>query len=215
MAEEPGELRNEIAEHRAAIGSTVDQIENRVSPSRVIARRRDQVRRRLTDVVDSVLGNDEPEYRRYRSRRDHWEPVSSDRAHDGFDDDFGDDTSLTDRIRGAGEALPDTDEATRRMRRKTRGNPAAVGMIGFGVGLLLGSVLPETERERHLARQAQSDLNRTAADAARTGQRIAEDVAEPARDAATDLKESAKDAGRELKDEAADAARSVKDQATT
>lgn len=56
------QLRARIEEQRMGITGTVEQIENRIMPGRIMARRRDSVRRALTDLRDTVLGNDEPDY---------------------------------------------------------------------------------------------------------------------------------------------------------
>ena len=61
MAQEPDQLRNQLDRQRAEIAGTVDQIENRVNPSHVLARRSDRIKRRVTDWKDAVFGNDEPD----------------------------------------------------------------------------------------------------------------------------------------------------------
>ena len=61
MAEEPIELREEIADHRSRLSDTVDQIENRVRPSRMLSRRRDRVRTWMSDTADRVLGERDPD----------------------------------------------------------------------------------------------------------------------------------------------------------
>ncbi len=55
MAEDPGtdELRNQIDEQRAAISDTVEQIENRVVPGRVMARSQDRVKDRMSGLKPS------------------------------------------------------------------------------------------------------------------------------------------------------------------
>lgn len=55
MAEDPGtdQLRNQIDEQRAAISDTVEQIENRVVPGRVMARGQDRVKGRMSAMKPS------------------------------------------------------------------------------------------------------------------------------------------------------------------
>jgi hypothetical protein len=62
MAEDPDQMRARIDHQRSEITQTVDEIGNRVSPSHIVARRQDRMRRRLTDWRDLVFGNDEPDY---------------------------------------------------------------------------------------------------------------------------------------------------------
>jgi hypothetical protein len=83
-------------------------------------------------------------------------------------------TSARDRI----EHVPDA------ARRQTKGNPLAVGLVAFGGGLLLASIMKPTSREQQLASNVQPELERAASHLRETGQELAAELAEPARDAA-------------------------------
>ena len=54
------------------------------------------------------------------------------------------------RAAGAVQQAPDT------IVRQTQGNPLAAGLIAFGVGWLVSSLLPATEKEQQLAQQAET-----------------------------------------------------------
>lgn len=62
MAERAEELREQLDAQRADITRTVEQIENRVVPGRILERRKYRMRRSITDFRDRLMGNDQPEY---------------------------------------------------------------------------------------------------------------------------------------------------------
>jgi hypothetical protein len=85
-----------------------------------------------------------------------------------------------------------------------RGNPIAVGLIAFGVGLLAASMLPASSKEKELAESAK-DMASPAVDK----------LKEAAHTMADDLKEPAKEAAQSVKDAAQGAASNVKDAASS
>lgn len=204
MDQEPDELRDDIDRRRSQISATVDQIENRVSPSRVMARRTDRVRNRLTDWKDSVFGNDEPNYPQ-RSQR-----------YTGFDTDDDEGQSAADRARDMASSATDTvQQAPHMVRRQTRGNPLAAGVVALGAGWLVGSLLPESRTERKAARRIEPQLAEIADTAKAEGQALAEDLKGPAKEAVESVKQEGKRAVDEVKAEGQEAAASVKDRANS
>jgi Protein of unknown function (DUF3618) len=190
MAERTDELRQDIDQKREDIGYTVDQIQNRVSPGRITARGRYRIRRRWIDVKDRILGNDETEYP--------WEkPVQRVSNRVG---------EVTDR---ASEMMSDVRESVaetpRMVRRQTQGNPVAAGFIAFGGGLLVGTLLPETQAERDAARRLEPSMAGIAQEAGEIGKDVAEDVKTTAVEAIDELKDSAAVAAEGVKDEAKEA----------
>jgi hypothetical protein len=49
-------------------------------------------------------------------------------------------------------------QAPRRAKRKTQGNPLAAGVIAFGLGMLVSSLIPSSEKEREAVSQLQENL---------------------------------------------------------
>ena len=49
--------------------------------------------------------------------------------------------------------IPEESTAATAARRQTQGNPLAAGLIAFGVGWLVSSLLPDSQKERELAHQ--------------------------------------------------------------
>jgi hypothetical protein len=112
----------------------------------------------------------------------------------GSDDDGH--RSLGDMASDAGDAMG---EAGQRVKAKADGNPLAVGLIAFGVGWLVASLIPASEKEQQLAASEK--------DAA---QPLVHEAADAAKQVACDLKEPAQNASRSVKDAAQDDAATVK-----
>jgi Protein of unknown function (DUF3618) len=190
MANRTDELREDIDQKREDIGYTVDQIQNRVSPGRITARGRYRVRRWWIDAKDRILGNDQSEYP--------WE-----RQVQGVSNRVVD---VTDR---ASEMMSDVREgvaeAPRMVRRQTQGNPVAAGFIAFGGGLLVGTLLPETQTERDAAKRLEPSVAGIAQEAGEIGKDVAEDVKTNAVEAIDEVKDSASAAAEGVKDEAKEA----------
>ena len=141
-----------------------------------------------------------------------------DRQKDKVRGAFG---SLRNRIMGAaddaGSALSDAGssvgEVKDRVVAKAEGNPIAVGLIAFGVGLLAASLIPASQREKDLAEdvkeQAQPLVEKVKDAASEAGRNLKE----PAQNAANAVKDAATDAADTVKEEARDATHQVKDQA--
>jgi gas vesicle protein len=91
-------------------------------------------------------------------------------------------------------------------RRRTRGNPLAAGLIAFGAGWLLSSLLPATEPEQQLASQVK-DL------ATEKGRPVAQQLGQAGQQAAQELGESAQQKAQSVKETMTGAASTVTDEA--
>jgi uncharacterized membrane protein len=100
------------------------------------------------------------------------------------------------------------------VRRQTRGNPMAAGLMAVGAGWLVGSVLPRSDRERAMAQRIEPALSDAAAAVKHEGEELASEMREPVRDAVDDVKHTGQDAAADIRDEAKDAAGSVKQSAS-
>jgi hypothetical protein len=56
MGKSPEELRGDIARTRDNLSGTIDAIEDRVVPGRIVERRKEQFRSRLSGIKDTVMG---------------------------------------------------------------------------------------------------------------------------------------------------------------
>jgi hypothetical protein len=195
-------MRARIDQQRDEISNTVDQISNRVSPSHIVARRQDRMRRRLIGWKDAVFGNDEVDFPAPRGERSRFaeQPAADGRSESGIRGRAGEMAS------GAASAVQETPTA---IRRQTRGNPMAAGAIAVAAGWLVGGLLPETGREKQVVKLVEPQLAEAASEAKSEGRELVEDLREPAMDAADHVKEAGMHAADDAKDLARQSARSV------
>jgi gas vesicle protein len=179
------ELRGELAAERANLGADLDAIGDRMSPGRIVQRRRAAVRQRMGDVRDRIMGTADD------VRESLTAPVS-DAA-----------SSVSDSMRDAPEA----------MRRTTTGNPLAVGLVAFGAGLVIATLLPETDTEQHLVENVQPKLEELASTAGEAAHDVAAAVKPTVQQAAHDVQQSAQEAVGHVKEQATHAASKTADEA--
>ena len=200
MAERTDELREDIEQKRSDIGYTVDQIQNRVSPGRVTARSSYRARRWFIDTKDKLMGNDQPGYP--------WENLSQ-----GFTQRA---EEMTDRASEMVSDAKDTiSQAPGKMRQQTRGNPLAAGLVAFGSGMLLGTLLPETNVETRAARRLEPGVSSVVSEAGEIGREITEEMKVSAEKAVDEVKDTAATAAESVKEEARQAADRAKEQTGT
>lgn len=120
--------------------------------------------------------------------------------------------SVKDRVMGAADdaragvagAGSSASDSLSDVKAKAEGNPIAVGLIAFGVGMLVSSLIPASSKEK----EAAAELKVRA-------QPVVDQVTEVAKDVGTNLKQPAQDAAEAVKDSASDAVETVKSEAGT
>jgi gas vesicle protein len=88
--------------------------------------------------------------------------------------------------------------------RKAQGSPIAAGLIAFGAGLLVSSLLPPSKTEQQAAEKVKD-----------TAQPMVDDLTDIAKEVAGSLKEPAQQALEGVQSAASDAAATIKDDATS
>ena len=125
--------------------------------------------------------------------------------------------SADDVRSGVGGAVSDAGssvaDAGRTVVDKAQGNPLAVGLIAFGVGALIASLIPPSTKEQELASAAKDAAQPLLHEAAEVGKQVADDLKEPAQEAVQSVKETAQEGVSTVKEEAADRASDVADDA--
>lgn len=111
----------------------------------------------------------------------------------------------------AGEMLHDAPGA---VASKARGNPMAAGLIAFGAGLLLSSLVPGSEKEREMVHTLKEKAEPLTEELTHAAKDIAADLKEPAAEAVENIKSSARDSAESLKSETADEASHLQGQAS-
>lgn len=173
---DPDQIRREIEATRADLSNNVNALSESVKPGNVARRQVDKVMGSASDLKDRVMG-------------------SADDASSSAGSAIGD---------AAGSVKDAAGNAPSALTSRTRGNPVAAGLIAFGVGWLVASLIPASAAEQ----QAATALKERA-------QPLTEGVTQAAKDVAGQLQEPLQQAAAEVKSTATDAAATVKDEATS
>lgn len=189
MSDNPDVIRSDIEATRARLGTSVDAVADKVTPSNIVHRQTDKVKDAVFGVKEKVMGTAD----------------ATSRVHGGTRTD-----SAGNALSEAGAAIGD---APHQVKAKTQGNPLAAGLIAFGAGLLLSSLIPASEKEREAADALKSAAEPLTTELTEAAREIAEGLKEPAREAMENVKATAADAAEHVKTEGQVAAADVKDRA--
>jgi uncharacterized protein YjbJ (UPF0337 family) len=188
MGKSAEELKYEIEGTRADLGNTLDAIGDRVSPGRIVERRRARISYGMRRFSDRVMG----------TAHQITEPVHN-LAQGGADRV----SSVGDGVSGAPDAL----------RQRTEGNPLLVGLLALGGGALVASLLPVSEREKDAGSQIAQDVQPIKDELVGAAHEVVEHLKEPAQQAVGSVQDAAKDSAQVVVGEAKQAAADTKDAA--
>ena len=205
---DPDEIRADIERTRAALSNDVDDLAESVKPKNVAGRQVGKVKEAASNIKDRVMGSDDDEYstgavgapsdRAFAARE-----AVSDKTYAARD-------TVSEK---ASEARDAVSRAPATVKRKAQGNPLAAGVIAFGIGMLVSSLIPSTEKERQAVSQLQENLEPVKEKASEVAQEVAANLKEPAQEAAQSVKTAATEGAENVRQEGAAAAAEVKDQA--
>lgn len=200
-AQDPEQVRRDIARTRADMDRTLAALEDRVSPTRIRQRQTRKVRGRVLRAKNAVMGA-APDTGSLRGR-----------ASEMADGPGG-------ALSGAGDTLQQTPQ---KVEEATRGNPLAAGLIAMGAGALIGSLVPASRPEEQLADELRDTFEAPVKQQLQqAGQEMKGELQEHAQQAVEETKQSAQRAADATKSQAHDAAgqvhgdapaRTVRDQA--
>lgn len=180
----PDEIRRDIERTRYELANDVDTLHEKVSPKAVASRRVESAKGAVTGLKDKVMGSSSGEH------------SARDSMHGGL-------ASTKDAVSSAGSAITSAPSAA---TSRAQGNPLAAGVIAFGAGWLVSSLLPSSEKEQQATLTAKDKVSEHS-----------DTLTAPAKDAAQGLKENlqpkAQQAAESLKSTATDAAQTVKGEA--
>ena len=194
---DPDEIRADIERTRAALSDDVDDLAESVKPKNVAGRQVGKVKEAASNLKDRVMGSDDDDYSGSAVG------TVGDKASSAKD-------TVSEKASDAREAVR---QAPSRMKRRAQGNPLAAGMIAFGLGMLVSSLIPSTEKEREAVSQLQENLEPVKEKASEVAQNMAENLRQPAQEAAESVKAAATEGVESVKQEGQSAAADVKDQA--
>ena len=204
---DPDVIRRPIEDTRRELSYDVDALNEKVNPARVVDRRVTAAKGRITNLKEKVMGS----------------------AHDTTSSAQGMASNAAGSVQGAASSAVGTvqdaassavgavQQAPDTVIRQTQGNPMAAGLIAFGVGWLVSSLLPASEKEKQLAQQAESAVREhkdaLLEPAKQAAQEIGEQLKPAAQDAVESVKATAQDAAATVKDEGQAAVQDVQGQA--
>jgi hypothetical protein len=187
MSQSTEELSRDIQGTRDSLAHDLDALQDRVSPSAIVDRRKAAARDRIGSVKSRVMG-------------------SASSARD----------SLSSGTSSASGGVTDAaSNARQTAEQRFEGSPLGAGLVAFGAGLVIASMLPATRQEAQVASAALDAAQPLVDEARSVGQDIASGATDSAKQAAQMVKESAADSAAKVKDEGTSSAQSVKDQATS
>jgi gas vesicle protein len=204
---DPDVIRRQIEDTRRELSYDVDALNEKVNPARVVDRRVSAAKGRMTNLKEKVMGS----------------------AHDTTSSAHGMASNAAGSVQNAASSAAGTmqdaastaadavQNAPDAVVRQTQGNPLAAGLIAFGVGWLVSSLLPASEKEKQLAQQAESAVREhkdaLLEPAKQAAQEIGEQLKPAAQDAMESVKSTAQDAAATVKDEGQSAVQDVQGQA--
>lgn len=209
---DPEQIRREIERTQAALSQDVDALTEKVTPGKIVERRVDRARDAATRLKEKVMGSD---------------PYGNQHGAGGYAGDVRSAASTaTDRASGtassaassvqdaASSAAGAVQDAPAAIRRQTRGNPLAAGIIAFGAGWLVSSLLPASRREQELADQAkQVAQEKVQPVVQQVASEVGDNLREPAQQAVASVRSTAQDAKDTVTDEGRSAAQDVQGRA--
>ena len=237
-SDDPEQIRREIERTQANLGQDVDALTEKVTPGKIVERRVDRARDAATRLRDRVMGSNPVQVSSHAAggvrsatsdatdRGSSTASAVASTAQDAASTAAGavQDAASTaagavqDAASTAAGAVQDAastaagavQEAPQALRRQTRGNPLAAGLIAFGAGWLVSSLLPASRREQELADQAkQVAQERVQPVAQQVVGEVKENLRDPAQQAVESVKATAQDAKETVTEEGKSAAQDV------
>ena len=213
---DPDEIRADIERTRATLSNDVDDLAESVKPKSVAQRQVDKVKDAAGSLKDRVMGSDDDDYssstvgdKAYAAK-----DAVADRAYAAKDAVADKAYAARDTVsEKASDAADAVREAPTTLKRKTQGNPLAAGVIAFGLGMLVSSLIPSSEKERQAVSQLQDNLEPVKQKATEVAQDVGENLRPAAQEAAPSVKSTAQEGVENVKQEGQSAAQDVKDQA--
>ncbi|MEV0891614.1 DUF3618 domain-containing protein [Promicromonospora sp. NPDC050262] len=203
-AGDPEEIRADIERTRSELSRDVDELGDKVHPGHAARRQADRMRSGMVHVRDRVMGTSHETA-----------DTAPGAAHDMADRGREAAASAADSARRTASSLGDTvGSAPRFVREQTKGNPLAVGLVAFGAGLIVASLLPSSRGEQRAATAVQEKTAPLVDDVRSAASDIAQDLEGPAREGAEAVRDAAKEAARSVAEHGREAAAEVRSRTT-
>jgi gas vesicle protein len=204
---DPDLIRRQIEDTRANLSYDVDALNEKVNPTRVVDRRVGRAKSTVTGLKDRVFGAAHERGSQMGNATSNVTGTAQDYAH-----------SAAGSVQSAASTAADAvQQAPQTIQRQAQGNPLAAGLIAFGVGWLVSSLLPTSEKEKQLASQAESAVREHSQPLVEQAKNVAQEIGDnlkpAAQDAVQSVKETAQEGVQTVKQEGQSAAQDVQGQA--
>ena len=183
---------DDIEATRANLSRDIDELTDKVSPARVVERRKEAVRGRWSSVKDKVMG-------------------SAGHASSSAGSAVPKPGDVTGAVSDKASGALDTVGA------KAQGNPLAAGVVAFGAGMLISALIPASEPEARIASRAVDAAKEHGQplvdEATSVGQQMGQDLKQSATESVQQVKSTAQDSAQTVAEEGKSSAQTVKDDA--
>jgi Protein of unknown function (DUF3618) len=190
MGQTTEELNTDIEGTRQSLAEDLDALQDKVSPSAVMQRRKDAIASRVRGMGSRIMGSTSSAGRGVTN-------VSS---------------GVEGGVRGAASDVAGSAEG------RVEGNPLTAGLVAFGVGVVVAGLLPATDAESRASRTVVETAKEHGAPVADATKSAAHDMVdglrEPASSAAQEVKSSAQESAGRVQDQASGSAQHVRSEAT-
>jgi uncharacterized protein DUF3618 len=177
----PEQIQRDIEGTRRELSHDVDRLTEKVSPGRVVSRRVDRVKSGASSMREKIMGS-VPDTGPVRSKTGDVAGSAKETVGNAV-------SSVNDAVTGAPQTV----------KRQTQGNPLGAGLVAFGIGMIVSSLIPATEAEKQLASQAED--------------KAVGPLQEKAKELAGELQGSVQESAQQVKDVAAQGASHTVDEA--
>ena len=186
MGQTTEELNAEIADTRQSLAEDLDALQDKVSPSAVVQRRKEAMSYRMRSFGSRIMGT----------------------AHSVRE-------SAGDTASGSGARVRETTSGfTDTAQNRVEGSPLAAGLVAFGVGVVVAGLAPASGAESRASRRlvdTAKEQGAPVAEAVKTsGQEMASGLGDKATEAVQDVKDTAKQSASRVKNEASSSADTVR-----
>ncbi|WP_408895691.1 DUF3618 domain-containing protein [Nocardioides sp. R1-1] len=191
-------MTSEIAGTRQSLARDVDELYDKVSPSRVIERRKASLQGRVSLMKDKVMGTAQSGVH-----------STAGTAQSAVGSASATASGAVDAVEGAAQSAVHTVEA------RTQGAPLAAGLIAFGAGMVASALLPASSAETQAARRlGEAAQDHGLVDEAKSlGKEVGESLKESATEAVGEVKATAQDSAETVKEEGRTSAQHVREDA--
>jgi len=211
MSDNPDAIRQDIEETRARLGTNVDAVADKVTPSNIVHRQTDKVKDAVSGVKERIMGAADSATSNVQDRVHSGAGHTSGALHSTGDTLHGAKDNVSAKLSDAGTAIS---HAPDQVKAKTQGNPLAAGLIAFGAGMLISSLIPASEKEREAAQQLKTAAEPLATQVTDAAKDMVQDLKEPAQEAMENVKATATEGVQNVKTEGQGAVTDVKERAT-